>query len=568
MPASRRYIQSVLGSPEASNTVARVLEPAATMATATAAEPVAGIAALLTGDADTVGRVQDRLTYNPRSKAGQEGLKALSDAFVEMAEAIGIDDAVAYFEDTVVPSLQSRFGTEVGSAMGAGILAGASIMAPGRAGKAAKVASEEPDLQFLHNTSTDKLRRQEAMGGMPMPSIAVTRQDIPFEGFGDITLVGKPESFDPKANRSNVVYDADAYTIRAPRPVKQANKDAYKKLNEEFGDIARKYDGYMDDVKYELADLETKKNINESGYNRIVRFFESDTVTDIAFLEDQGITDIPLRESGSVDGGKLYEVIEPMRDERQAWADNKLNEYFSGEELFITNPDRDYYTTGAKLKPYTSEEVTKFMKKRKGAGQESTMTVGVGKVRANLAKELKSLPQIRSEKGRLLTADDVSEFKTEMDSTLIDIQDSMEPFYKYESGGFAYRDEVGEMIYEADRIGLDRALQKFGFENVSEDMKDMIRRYQSDLRSGPTEYFEAKPGRSVNLSEFSGAIVPDNAPQSTIDKLEKAGLKVVKYKDSEGRLDARKAFPGTAFSIAGGIVIFKSLQEEDQQEDA
>lgn len=135
MPASPRYIQSVLGSPETVNTVARVLEPAVTMATATAAEPVAGIAALLTGDADTVGRVQDRLTYNPRSKAGQEGLKALSDAFVEMAEAIGIDDAVAYFEDTVVPSLQSRFGTEVGSAMGAGILAGASIMAPGRTTK-------------------------------------------------------------------------------------------------------------------------------------------------------------------------------------------------------------------------------------------------------------------------------------------------------------------------------------------------------------------------------------------------------------------------------------------------
>ena len=98
------------------------------MATATAAEPVAGIAALLTGDADTVGRVQDRLTYNPRSKAGQEGLKALSDAFVEMAEAVGIDDAVAYFEDTVVPSLQSRFGDEVGAAMGAGLMAGAAVI--------------------------------------------------------------------------------------------------------------------------------------------------------------------------------------------------------------------------------------------------------------------------------------------------------------------------------------------------------------------------------------------------------------------------------------------------------
>lgn len=429
--------------------------------------------------------------------------------------------------------------------------------------------TSEPDLQFLHNTSAGKLKRQEAMGGMPMPSIAVTRQDIPFESFGDITLVGKPESFDPTASRSNVVYDADAYTIRAPSPVKQANKDAYKKLNEEFGAIARKYDGYLDDVKYELADLETKKGINESGYNRIVRFFENDRVTDIAFLNDQGITNIPMsKKYDGVDGSEIDKMIEPMRDQRQAWADNKLDEYFSGEELFIANPNRDYLTTSPKLKPYTSDEVTKYMKKRKGAGQESTMTVGVGKVRANLAKQLKSLPQIKSEKGRLLTADDVAEFKTEMDSTLIDIQDLMEPFYKYASGGFAYRDEVGEMIYESDRIGLDRALQKFGFENVSEEMKNMIRRYQSDLRSGPTEYFEAKPGRSVNMAEFSGAIVPDDAPQSTINTLEKAGLKVVKYEDSEGRLEARKAFPGTAFSIAGGIVLFKTLQEEEQQEDA
>lgn len=442
------------------------------------------------------------------------------------------------------------------------------VPAASQAAKVAKAVGEEPDLQFLHNTSASKLKRQEAMGGMPVPSIAVTRQDIPFEGFGDITLVGKPESFDPKTNRSNVVYDADAYTIRAPSPVRQANKNAYKQLSEEFGGIAKKYDGYMDDVKYELADLETKKGISESGYNRIVRFFENDVVTDIAFLKDQGITDIPMRDSGGVDGYELDKLIEPLQDQRREWADSKLDEYFSGEEMFITNPNRDYYTTSPKLKPYTSDEVTKFMKQRKGAGQESTMTVGVGKVRANLAKELKSLPEIRSEKGRLLTADDVAEFKTEMDSTLIDIQDAMQPFYKYESGGFAYRDEVGEMIYEADRIGLDRALQKFGFENVTDDMKEMIRSYQSDLRSGPTEYFEAKPGRSVNLSEFSGAIVPNDAPQSTIDALEKAGLKVVKYKDSEGRLSARKNFPGTAFSIAGGVVLFKTLQEEEQNEDA
>ena len=75
--------------------------------------------------------------------------------------------------------------------------------------------------------------------------------------------MGKPESFDPKANRSNVVYDADAYTV-SPTSRQTANKDAYKQLNEEFGDIAKKYDGYMDDVKYELAEHETKSGISDS----------------------------------------------------------------------------------------------------------------------------------------------------------------------------------------------------------------------------------------------------------------------------------------------------------------
>lgn len=138
MPASPRYIQSVLGSPEGRNTIARVLEPAMTVASASAAEPVSGIAALLTRDPDTVGRVQERLTYNPRSKAGQEGLKALSDAFVQIAEEVGIDEAVAYFEGTVIPSLQEKFGDEAGSAMGAGILAGASVLAPGRSTRSMK----------------------------------------------------------------------------------------------------------------------------------------------------------------------------------------------------------------------------------------------------------------------------------------------------------------------------------------------------------------------------------------------------------------------------------------------
>ena len=459
-----------------------------------------------------------------------------------------------------------------------GVAAGSVLKAPRALAKASRVANsgisetakqvDVQDLQFLHNTSSGKIARQQEMGGMPMPSLAVTRQDVPFEGFGDITLVGDPAKFDPKASRSNVVYDADAYTVRAPSPVRQAKKGAYKKLSEEFGDISRQYDGSLDQAKYSLANLETKKGIDSDNYNSIERFFESNVVTDIAFLKEKGITDIPMRKYGtnsSADGHKISEMVGEFRQERKDWAKEKMNQYLDRDELFISNPDRDYYTTAPKLKPYTADEVTKFMKRKSGPGQESTMTTGVGVVRANLAKKMKGLPEIRSEKGRLVTAEDVSEFKIEMDSTLIDLQDIMQPFYRYDAGGFDYRNEVGEMIYDSDRIGLEKALKKYGFEGMPSDMKQEIIDYKTRLRSGPTEYFEAKPGRTVDFSEFKGAIVPADTPRSTVESLEKAGLKIEYYVGESERLEARMKFPGTAFSIAGGIILAGNAMNDKEE---
>jgi hypothetical protein len=565
MPASPR-LQALLRPAEV-NQIAALLEPAAAIASSTVAEPVSGIAALLTGNPDNIGRVQKAMTFNPRTPEGRAGMKAIAGGFQQIVDIAGLERAVEIFEGSIVPALQKAFGTEVGSAIGAGVIGAASVAGP----RKAKIPEVKPnvdvkDLQFLHNTSPAKIARHQSMGGMPMPSLAVTRQDIPFEGFGDITLVGDPSKFDPKRSRANVVYDADAYTVRAPSPIRQAKKGGYKKLNEEFGDIAKKYDGYLDEAKYLLADLETKKGISSDKYSTIERFFENNVVTDIAFLQEKGITDIPLRQYGTntaADGRKISEMVAEYGQERKDWANSKINQYFDPDEVFVSNPDRDYYTTGAKLKPYTADEVTKFMKRKRGAGQESTMTTGVGMVRANLAKELKSLPEIRSEKGRLVTAEDVAEFKSEMDSTLIDLQDTMQPFYKYDAGGFRYRDEVGEMIYDSDRIGLEKAFEKYGFENVGSDVRQSIADYKSRLRSGPTEYFEAKPGRAVDFSEFVGAIVPVSTPESTVNALKKAGLQIEYYQGEFERLDARMKFPGTAFSIAGGIVLTQQAKESE-----
>ena len=68
----------------------------------------------------------------------------------------------------------------------------------------------------------------------------------------------------------------------------------------------------------------------------------------------------------------------------------------------------------------------------------------------------------------------------------------------------------------------------------------------------PTEYFEIKPQRAVNLSEFKGAIVPDNALESSIKALKNSGIeKIYKYKNEAERKALFKKFPELMFSAGG-----------------
>lgn len=109
-----------------------------------------------------------------------------------------------------------------------------------------KLKSENPtyyqtaadkDLVVYHNVSTGKLREAIKLGGLPMPSLAITKRDIPFGDFGEITLIGNKDMIDPRKSRSNEVFSRDAYTVRKPVvnyevPAK-IDSDAFHKKYEE-----------------------------------------------------------------------------------------------------------------------------------------------------------------------------------------------------------------------------------------------------------------------------------------------------------------------------------------------
>jgi hypothetical protein len=402
---------------------------------------------------------------------------------------------------------------------------------------------DEASLMFLHNTSAEKLQRIQDMGGMPMPSIAITDKDIPFENFGDITLVGKPESFDPKSSSLNQAFSADAYTVRAPRPVRIAKKGAGKRFQELYGADAKELDVYAADTAANVWDLETKGDVREDKYDQVVHWFVSRAGP--IFLKRKGV---PFNREN---GPEIAEKLQPFYEsgEFRQWAAESADDLFEEGEYFIANPNRDYYTQKAKLTPYTADEIAKFMKRSAGRGGEGGMSTGSpGSVRAAYSEKLTSLDAMRKRKDQL--SGDIGIKKEEIENLLIDLGDVLKPYYKYDPNGWSYRDAVSELMTEGATRGLKRSADFVGFENIPKDLMSELEGFQQILKKAPTEYFESKPKRVVQLNEFAGAIVPEGTKQSTIDLLTRQGLEIERYTDDAQRLEARRKFKNLLFQLS------------------
>ncbi len=71
-----------------------------------------------------------------------------------------------------------------------------------------------PPLMVTHNLSAGHLAEVLRLGGLPSPSLGITRADAPHTGFGDITLIGPKDLADPQASP---VLSRDAWSPSAPR---------------------------------------------------------------------------------------------------------------------------------------------------------------------------------------------------------------------------------------------------------------------------------------------------------------------------------------------------------------
>ena len=144
------------------------------------------------------------------------------------------------------------------------------------------------DLVALHNLSEDKLMKSLELGGFPMPSIAVTKTDIPHTNFGDITLVMNKSTVDPKASKKNVVYSADAWTPTFPRVEYDVNRDTEFSLRDKIKRAGDKLpDMYANRVHVMASSIEDYLGYEGSEAGVIDRF-RNEYAIKALYLADKG----------------------------------------------------------------------------------------------------------------------------------------------------------------------------------------------------------------------------------------------------------------------------------------
>lgn len=74
----------------------------------------------------------------------------------------------------------------------------------------------------VHNISEENLNKSLDLGGFAAPSLGITKQRTPYEGFGEITLIGTRDMIDPE--KGTPVFSQDVYSKMFPDIVLQEGK--------------------------------------------------------------------------------------------------------------------------------------------------------------------------------------------------------------------------------------------------------------------------------------------------------------------------------------------------------
>ncbi|CCY12070.1 putative uncharacterized protein [Clostridium sp. CAG:81] len=149
---------------------------------------------------------------------------------------------------------------------------------------------ETKSLIAVHNVDAEKLVKTLEYDGIPMPSIAITKGSQGWNKFGDISLVFRKDTIDPKVSRKNKVYGADAWTATFPQIEYDVDNNVYYKVNHNVRDIVQdKMPTYLASEAEKFVTTRVG-DAERQGVNGVVEAAKHNMGMKAAYLASKGIS--------------------------------------------------------------------------------------------------------------------------------------------------------------------------------------------------------------------------------------------------------------------------------------
>lgn len=409
--------------------------------------------------------------------------------------------------------------------------------------RAAELTAENAPLIAHHNLSREGVKVASDIGGIPMPSLAVSRADYPLTNFGDITLLADPSTIAP--SRRTSIWPTDVYTGRQPRGDLEFANDksatAALKADPNFATI-RDIGYYMDatngfgeaDRMMREAQVGIANGIDPRGYTDFFSYTRDVRRKLGGYVPEEQLAAVP----GLAHYGEVSRVLYPS-------------------DLFTASGNR------RKPSPYTLDAVMKRMSSEKAyaPGSERMFGQSPGAFRALATPPFKSLDEVKAARGSIWPSEAVDETK----SAFTDAYQSLLDDLVSASGK---RGDWGIINEAADAMNeIASGKNPSWFTGATPENVIGVKELRALARQMPTEYFEAKTREALPLSSFKGAIAPAGDSE-TIDALKRAGIEnVLTYATPEERVALFKRFPELLFS-AGGAAVGAGLLANPKQAQA
>ena len=525
-------------------------------------------------------------------------------------------------------------------------------------------SASEPDITFslsnlaaIHSLDEEKFLAVDKLGGLPLPSIAVTRLDRPYTwgGEGNIYLVGSPALADPA--RGVEIHDRDAWSgyfpkLRWSRQEEKEREDFYKQAQE----AALRYYGGTDIstlrfLKNALdgdhrGELENKLRHNdfslavfaaERGYSprpvtakipgrlntgdkifyaeirKMLPWKDANTLSPdrqddfckameraieryrSQFSQDsrdaqltvpqtltrksnlramekelreargdgfQSISYLALqdaRQAGkkALDSHANYKRFEKYAAQHKkafnAWVEDKLARWL--------NPVPRIRETGL---PATLENITLHMLESKGMGAERGLVFSTGLLRARQARRFNNLEEIKASRNNLVTTEEEKASQQKAQDLIHQFQMALSridgSFSAFDNAVKALSLVRGAPTPQKVLAALCRLYRGTSFQGrIARDshLPGLGSAALSALHAELRDYYEAVPRRSVQLREFSHAVLPAalRKNKQVRDVLKRHQIRPL-YHDGtrEGRFQALASLIGSSasFSLAPG----------------